>query len=258
MKKLLLLTLLAFIGINAQAQNTPEVITETPAGTEMVYKRVSGKLLCIQNGKLQILDYADLIENDQQPGDLRIITAADSETVYLKYVLSYASYIRDDLAGGWVKGTKKGNKITIPAGQYILYGNFEDGEYGLRVGYMEYKDGKFEVSDKPITFTLDGTTAKLDGTYLEGETQENLRLKMLGAYWSDDKSFFCGDVETVCSTDDPTSIGTIEGSDNKQVLDETYFDLLGRRLSEPGKGVVVIKSIKFADGTTKTIKYINK
>ena len=44
MKKLLLLTLLAFIGINAQAQNKPEVITEPPAGTEMVYKRVSGKM----------------------------------------------------------------------------------------------------------------------------------------------------------------------------------------------------------------------
>lgn len=195
MKKLLLLTLLAFIGINAQAQNKPEVITEPPAGTEMVYKRVSGKMFYIQSGKLEILDYVDLIESGQQPGDLRIITAADGETVYLKYVLSFASYIKDDQAGGWVKGTKKGNKITIPAGQYILYGSFDDGEYGLRVGYMEHKDdGILEVSDEPITFTLDGITAKLDGTYMEGETQENLRLKMLGAYWSDDKSFFCGDV----------------------------------------------------------------
>lgn len=215
-------------------------------------------MLYIQQGKPQILDYANLIENDQQPGDLRIITAADGKTVYLKYVLSYASYIKDDQAGGWVKGTKKGNKITIPAGQYILYGNFEDGDYGLRVGYMEYKNGKFVVSDEQsITFTLDGNTAKLDGTYMEGEIQNPVRLKFLGAYWSDDKSFFCGDVETVCSTDDPTSIGNIEGSDNKQVVDETYFDLSGRKLSKAGKGLV-IKSIKYADGTTKTVKYINK
>ena len=257
MKKLLLFAIGAFIGINAQAQDKPEVITQQPAGTEIVYKRVSGKLLYLQQGKPRILDYANLIENDQQPGDLRIITAADGKTVYLKYVLSYASYIKDDQAGGWVKGTKKGNKITIPAGQYILYGEFEDGEYGLRVGYMEYKNGKFMVSDEQsITFTLYGNTAKLDGTYMEGENQNPVRLKLLGAYWSDDKSFFCGDVETVCSTVS-TGIGTIEKTDNKQVVDETYFDLSGRRLSKAGKGLV-IKSIKYADGTTKTVKYINK
>ena len=256
MKKLLLFAIGAFIGINAQAQDKPEVITQQPAGTEIVYKRVSGKMFYYRDG-LQVLDYANLIANDQQPGDLRIITAADGKTVYLKYVLSYASYIRDDLAGGWVKGTKKGNKITIPAGQYILYGNFDDGEYGLRVGYMEYKKGKFVVSDEQsITFTLDGNTAKLDGTYMEGEIQNPVRLKLLGAYWSDDKSFFCGDVETLCSTVS-TGIGTIEESDNMQVVGETYFDLSGRKLSKAGKGLV-IKSIKYADGTTKTVKYINK
>ncbi|WP_454891722.1 hypothetical protein, partial [Alloprevotella tannerae] len=175
---------------------------------------------------------------------------------YLKYVLSYASYIKDDQAGGWVKGTKEGNKITVPAGQYILYGQFDDGEYGLCVGYLELKNGKFEVSNEPITFTLDGITAKLDGTYMEGESQDNLKLKMLGGYWSDDKSFCCGDVGTLFSTD-PSSIETVEKADNKQVVGETYFDLSGRKLSEAGKGIV-IKSIKFADGTTKTVKYINK
>ena len=258
MKKLLLFAIGAFIGINAQAQDKPEVITEQPAGTEIVYKRVSGKMFYKYGNELTVLDYANLIANDHQPGDLKVITDADGKTVYLKYVLSYASFITNDQAGGWVKGTKKGNKITIPAGQYILYGNFDDGEYGLRVGYMEYKKGKFVVSDEQsITFTLDGNTAKLDGTYMEGEIQNPVRLKLLGAYWSDDKSFFCGDVETVCSTDDPTSIGTIEESDNRQVVDETYFDLSGRKLSKAGKGLV-IKSIKYADGTTKTVKYINK
>ena len=47
MKKLLLLALVAFIGINAQAQGKPEVITEQPAGTETVYKRVSGKMFFV-------------------------------------------------------------------------------------------------------------------------------------------------------------------------------------------------------------------
>ena len=256
MKKLLLLALVAFFGVSAQAQDKPEVITEKPAGTETVYKRVSGKMFAIQNGKLSIFDIAKLAENDQPAGDLTVITAADGKTVYLKYVLSYASYIKDDKAGGWVKGTKNGNTITVPAGQYILYGQFEDGEYGIRVGYLEFKNGKFEVLNDDITFTIDGKTAVLNGTIMEGETQEDLKLKMLGGYWSDDESFFCGDVETVFSTD-LTGIETVERGANKQVVGETYFDLSGRQLSKAGKGVA-IKSIKFADGTTKSVKYIGK
>ena len=256
MKKLLLLALVAFFGVSAQAQDKPEVITEKPAGTETVYKRVSGKMFAIQNGKLSIFDIAKLAENDQPAGDLTVITAADGKTVYLKYVLSYASYIKDDKAGGWVKGTKNGNTITVPAGQYILYGEFEDGEYGIRVGYLELKGKNFEVLDDDITFTIDGNTAVLNGTIMEGESQEDLKLKMLGGYWSDDESFFCGDVETTFSTD-PTGIETVERGANKQVVGETYFDLSGRKLSKAGKGVA-IKSIKFADGTTKSVKYIGK
>ena len=256
MKKLLLLALVAFFGVSAQAQDKPEVITEKPAGTETVYKRVSGKMLAVQNGKLSIFDIAKLAENDQPAGDLTVITAADGKTVYLKYVLSYASYIKDDQAGGWVKGTKNGNTITVPAGQYILYGKFDDGEYGIRVGYLELKDGKFEVVDGDITFTIDGKTAVLNGTIMEGETQEDFKLKILGGYWSDDESFFCGDVATVFSGD-PTGIETVERGANKQVVGETYFDLSGRQLSKAGKGVA-IKSIKFADGTIKSVKYIGK
>ena len=256
MKKLLLLALVVFFGVSAQAQDKPEVITEKPAGTETVYKRVSGKMLAIQNGKLSIFDIAKLAENDQPAGDLTVITAADGKTVYLKYVLSYASYIKDDKAGGWVKGTKNGNTITVPAGQYILYGEFEDGEYGIRVGYLELKGNNFEVLNDDITFTIDGNTAVLNGTIMEGESQEDLKLKMLGGYWSDDQSFFCGDVETVFSTN-PTGIETVERGANKQVVGETYFDLSGRQLSKAGKGVA-IKSIKFADGTTKSVKYIGK
>ena len=256
MKKLLLLALVAFFGVSAQAQDKPEVITEKPAGTETVYKRVSGKMFAIQNGKLSIFDIAKLAENDQPAGDLTVVTAADGKTVYLKYVLSFASYIKDDQAGGWVKGTKNGNTITVPAGQYILYGQFDDGEYGIRVGYLELKGKNFEVLNDDITFTIDGNTAVLNGTIMEGESQEDLKLKMLGGYWSDDESFFCGDVETTFSTD-PTGIETVERGANKQVVGETYFDLSGRQLSKAGKGVA-IKSIKFADGTTKSVKYIGK
>jgi hypothetical protein len=256
MKKLLLLALVAIIGINAQAQGKPEVITEQPAGTEMVYKRVSGKMLFIQDKKLKVGDIAKIIEGGNQVGDLKVITDADGKTVYVKYALAYASFIEKDQLGGWLKGTKEGNKITIPAGQYIMYGKFQDGEYGMCVGYMEYKNDKFVALDEPITYTLDGNTAKLDGTYMEAESQDNVRVKILGGYWSDTKDFWCGEVETLASID-LAGIETVEKADNKQIVGETYFDLSGRKLSEAGKGIV-IKSIKFADGTTKTIKYIGK
>ncbi|MBF0952223.1 MAG: hypothetical protein HXK18_01545 [Alloprevotella tannerae] len=256
MKKILLLALVAIMGMGAKAQGTPEVIKDQPAGTEMVYKRVSGKMLFVQDQKLKIGDIAKLIEGGKQPGDLKVITDADGKTVYVKYALTYASFIDNDAAGGWLKGTKEGNKITIPTGQYIMYGKFQDGEYGIRVGYMEYKNNNFEVVDEPITFTLEGITAKLDGTYMETESQDNVKVKILGGYWSDNNGFFCGDVATVCSTD-PAGIETVEKADNKQIVGETYFDLSGRKLSEAGKGIV-IKSIKFADGTTKTIKSIGR
>ena len=261
MKKLLLLALVAIFGVSVQAQNDPTVIKDQPAGTLTTYKRVSGKMFAYTKGedgkqKLSLFDLATLAENNQPAGDLLMVTAADGKTVYLRNALTFGTYMDKDPFNAWIKGTKDGNVITVPAGQYILYGQFEDGEYGICVGYLELKNGKFEVSDEPITFTLDGITAKLDGTYMEGETQDDLKLKMLGGYWSDDKSFFCGDVGTLFSTD-PTSIETVEKADNKQVVGETYFDLSGRKLSEAGKGIV-LKSIKFADGTTKTVKYINK
>ena len=255
MKKLLLLALVAFFGLNVQADDQPEVIKEKPAGTETVYKRVSGKMLAIQNGKLSIFDLAKLAENDQPAGDLTVVTAADGKTVYLKYVLSYASYIKDDQAGGWVKGTKNGNTITVPAGQYILYGKFDDGEYGVQVGYMDYKDGKFEASKDDITFTIDGNTAVLNGTIMKGESQDDFQLRILGGYWSDNNAFFCGDVETVFSTE-PNGIETVATDANKQIVGETYFDLSGRKLSKAGKGVA-IKNVKFADGTTKSVKVVD-
>ena len=256
MKKILLLALVAIMGMGAKAQGTPEVIKDQPAGTEMVYKRVSGKMFFIKDKELKVADIAKIIEGGNQVGDLKVITDADGKTVYVKYALAYASFIKDDQAGGWLKGTKEGNKITIPAGQYIMYGKFQDGEYGMCVGYMEYKNDKFVALDEPITYTLAGNTAKLDGTYMETESQDNVKVKILGGYWSDNNGFFCGDVATVCSTD-PAGIETVEKADNKQIVGETYFDLSGRKLSEAGKGIV-IKSIKFADGTTKTIKSIGR
>ena len=88
MKKLLLLALVAFIGINAQAQGKPEVITEQPAGTETVYKRVSGKMFFVKDKEIKMADLGKLIQGGGKPGDLKVVTADDGKTVYLKYVIT--------------------------------------------------------------------------------------------------------------------------------------------------------------------------
>ena len=55
MKRLLLFALVAFFGVSAQAQNKPTVITEKPAGTETVYKRVSGKMFLLETRRYPLL-----------------------------------------------------------------------------------------------------------------------------------------------------------------------------------------------------------
>ena len=262
MKKLLLLALVAIFGVSVQAQNDPTVIKDQPAGTLTTYKRVSGKMFAYQKGedgkqKLSLFDLAKLAENGQPAGDLLMVTAADGKTVYLKNALTFGTYIDGDPFNAWIKGTKDGNVITIPAGQYIYYGELQDGsKAGIQVGYMEYKDKQIQPIDDPIKFYIDGVSIKLGDTYMEGQTADDLKLKMLGGYWSDEKSLFCGDLETVFTTD-PNGIETVAAGANKQVVGETFFDLSGRKLSKAGKGVS-IKSVKFADGTTKSVKYIGK
>ena len=261
MKKLLLLALVAIFGVSAQAQDTPDMIKDQPAGTVTTYKRVSGKMFAYQKGKdgkqkLSLYDLATLAENGQPAGDLLMVTAADGKTVYLKNALTFGTYMDDD-PFVWIKGTKEGNVITVPAGQYIYYGELQDGsKAGIQVGYMELKDKQIQPIDDPIKFYIDGVSLKLGETVLEGQTADDMKIKMLAGYWSDDKSLFCGDVETVFTTD-PNGIETVATGANKQIVGETYFDLSGRKLSKAGKGVS-IKSVKFADGTTKSVKYIGK
>ena len=262
MKKLLLLALVAIFGVSAQAQDTPDMIKDQPAGTVTTYKRVSGKMFAYQKGKdgkqkLSLFSIEKLAENGQPAGDLTMVTAADGKTVYLKNALTFGTYMDNEPFSAWIKGTKEGNVITIPAGQFVYYGTFEDGSSaGIQVGYMELKDQKLVPTDDPIKFYIDGVSLKLGETVLEGQTADDMKIKMLAGYWSDDKSLFCGDVETVFTTD-PNGIETVAAGANKQVVGETYFDLSGRKLSKAGKGVS-IKSVKFADGTTKSVKYIGK
>lgn len=56
---------------------------------------------------------------------------------------------------------------------------------------------------------------------------------------------------------DPSGVDNIS-SDSSQVVNVTYFDLLGRKITTPAKGSVVIRRSTFSDGSTRSSKHIVK
>lgn len=261
MRKLLFFALAAIFSIQTQAQSAPTIIKEQPAGTAVNYKRISGYMFAItknketQQAEISMFDLEKLAENKEGVGDLVVVTDADGKTVYIKYALSYATCLKSDKLNAWIKGTKEGNTITIPSGQFLIYGKADDGEYGLQVGYMELIDGKFTPVDGDIKYIIDGNTIKLDGTMVQKDEAGNAKIKILAGYWSDNKLFYCGDALTV-GTNDPAGVKSVATDTNKDVVNETYFDLSGRRLSKIGRGLT-IKTVRYTDGTTKSVKVVN-
>ena len=123
-----------------------------------------------------------------QSGHATVIECADG-TVYFKNPISRLSYET------YIKGTKNGNTITIPAGQPILY----NAEYGATIDIKmgSYVSGtgfgpNAEQSD--IIFTVDGNTLTLEGT-------SSTDYVVLGGFWSDDNSMQSADSETVLTLD---------------------------------------------------------
>ena len=261
MRKLLFFALAAIFSIQTQAQSAPTIIKEQPAGTAVNYKRISGYMLAIiknkdtEQAEITTYDLAQLAENKEGVGDLVVVTDADGKTVYIKYALSYATCLKGDKLNAWIKGTKEGNTITIPSGQFLIYGKADDGEYGLQVGYMELIDGKFTPVDGDIKYIIDGYTIKLDDTMVQKDEAGNAKIKILAGYWSDNRLFFCGDALTV-GTNDPAGVKSVVTDTNKDVVNETYFDLSGRKLSKIGRGLT-IKTVRYTDGTTKSVKVVN-
>ncbi len=132
------------------AAEIPTVITEQPEGELVTYNR-SG--YSVHDGSIY----------DQQ-GTVDIVYASDGETVYICDVVSNGP-------GTWVMGTKAGNKIHVPMGQYIYY---EDGYgYGFKLGwgqaYMNSNEEwrfNLDPSVTEVTFTIYGDFISLDNSSL--------------------------------------------------------------------------------------------
>ena len=94
----------------AEVVDAHGIITSPAEGESKLYDR-SGLGYYVSNQSLKL---------GQQGGKAEIVETADG-VVYIK------DFISNVTTNAWVKGTKEGNTITIPAGQIIQYGS----TYGL-------------------------------------------------------------------------------------------------------------------------------
>ncbi len=163
----------------AEVVDAHGMITSPAEGESKFYTR-SGFGYYVQN---QQLYYAE------QEGNTEIVETTDG-VVYIK------NFISNVASGIWVKGTKSGNTITIPAGQVITYNTTYD--YGLYIAKCTYVEGTgWSEVDGDITLTVDGNTISLDGTDADNP---------VACFWTDDFTFSgYGDYETVF-TYDPTYV----------------------------------------------------
>lgn len=158
----------------AEVVDAHGIITSPAEGESKLYDR-SGFGYYVSNQSLKL---------GQQGGKAEIVETADG-VVYIK------DFISNVTTNAWVKGTKEGNTITIPAGQIIQYGS----TYGLYIAKCAYVDDEtgWAKVDGDITLTVDGYTISLDGTDEDHP---------VAAFWTDDNTFSgYGDYETVFTYD---------------------------------------------------------
>ena len=162
-------------GNRAEVVDANGIITSPAEGESKLYDR-AGFSYYVSNQQLYY---------QEQAGKAEIVETTDG-VVYIKDFLFTVG------SGAWVKGTKEGNTITIPAGQIVFYNT--NYNYGLYIAKCAYVDGTgwTEVAGD-ITLTVDGNTISLD------DTDED---HPVAAFWTDDNTFSgYGDYETVFSYD---------------------------------------------------------
>lgn len=160
----------------AEAVDEHGIIT-APAEGELKYYTRTGSAYYYNSGW----------KGTTQGGHAEVIECADG-TVYIKNPVSRLTY------GSYIKGTKNGNTITIPAGQPILFNTNYQATIDVKIG--EYSNGAFapNAEQSDIVFVVDGNTLTLQGT-------SSTDFIVLGGFWSDDNSMQSGDAETVLTLD---------------------------------------------------------
>lgn len=172
------------------------IITAPAEGVTKYYQR-SGFAYYVSDGSMA---------SGTQSGVVEMVECEDG-TVYIKKIISRSSYET------WVKGTKSGNTITIPADQPVTYNTQYGTTISLRWGVVT-ADGNILAADDhadAFTFTIDGDVISLEGTAgYDGSADAYY----MGLYWDDDDTAVgYGDAETVWTYDpeyEPASTDLIE------------------------------------------------
>ena len=147
------------------------VITAIPEGETKIYQR-TGTGWYRSGSSLYYTEQAGNIE----------ITETEDGTVYFKDFFSQVA------AGTYIKGTKSGNTITVPAGQIVYY--LASAGYGMRTGFAEYTTNGFveTKAGDPYILTIDGNTISLTETSFDFNTATGTIAALL---YTDDNTF-CG------------------------------------------------------------------
>ena len=163
----------------AEAKDEHGIITEPAEGTVKVYN-LAGSGYKYSNGSTSMVS---------QSGTTKIVECEDG-TVYINNIVStYAT-------GAWVKGTKSGNTISVPAGQPLIYNSTYDTTISARWGV--YNSGEVSPASpaaEDFTFIVDETAKTIS---LQGTSSELI----MAALWDDDDTWTHNGVwETVYTYD---------------------------------------------------------
>lgn len=144
-----------------------EIISQQPEGEVVQYAR---------SGEASVIYWDNILQVTQNGMLMEVVMAPDGETVYMKNLVSQLN------APTWVKGTKKGNQITMPLYQRVEY-NAAEG-FGLMTAIIQKdlsdpSNGSYalDTSVKEITFTIHE-----NGTITPDGINEN---RVLGLIYTD-------------------------------------------------------------------------
>ena len=156
------------------------IITSVPASAQVVtYNRT---------GKYHVYDSSNYSYNVADQDGSTVTVAFDGDDVYIQNPV--AGYT----AGAWVKGTKNGNTITVPLGQFLYYSASYG--YGLYITMADVDaniEGTNDTASTEIVYTISGDNIVQEGTSAT---------RTFTVAWSDDDTAYMygspgGEYETV-------------------------------------------------------------
>jgi len=183
-QRLTLPLLAACVSLTAYGQEAPTgevtdehgIITSPAEGQSKLYERTGQGMFGEDYGDGVFLAYED------QDGTIEMVECTDG-TVYLKDIIS------EFARGYWVKGTKEGNTLHIPAYQVVAYSEEYEASVVLRWAHG-LGDGDIVADDTHgdgFTFTIaDDGRISIKGTSAFQRGEEN---HFMGLFWSDNAEF---------------------------------------------------------------------